>query len=355
MNSPHSKPFGKGRSWLCCALVTVFACGTAWATTKSITIDGLPAAAKLGVQYKVTFTAVDDKKNTDKTYVATAALTTTPATTPSATIQPPTVTFVAGVATAQVTFMVAGTQTLTIQDQAAGGLSASATSTVATATTSALAGCPTCFASLGVGTLVAGKYPDYNVSSNILQATHVGISTPSYSVGVAYKIPLRGFYGYKQLTCSPDNLTTSGTEGQDAFCYPFKAFVSLKFTPDASQAFNGFTFGLSHALHKYLDLMVGLSYSAHNEISPGFQQAAVSVLRTQQASGNPYYSQFNLAALQANTSQTAFDGFPTQLLNANGTTGALIYNGNITISHYRPGFFMGISLPISFKSAASGS
>jgi hypothetical protein len=74
----------------------------------------------------------------------------------------------------------------------------------------------------------------------------------------------------------------------------------------------------------------------------------------QQAAKNPYYSQFNLAALQANSTQTAFDGFPTQLLNANGTTGSLIYSGNITVSHNRPGLFLGISLPISFKSAVSG-
>jgi hypothetical protein len=97
--------------------------------------------------------------------------------------------------------------------------------------------------------------------------------------------------------------------------------------------------------------MVGVSYSPYSAVSPGFQQAAINVVKVQQAAGNPYYSPFSLAAMEANSSQTAFDGFPTQLLNANGTTGPLIYNGNITTSHYRPGLFLGVSLPLSLKSA----
>ena len=147
---------------------------------------------------------------------------------------------------------------------------------------------------------------------------------------------------------------TKNSDARVAFCYPWKSFVSLKLTPDASQTLNGFTFGISHGLHQYLDLMIGVAYSAHNEISPGFQQAAVNVVREQQAAKNPYYAEFNLAALAANNTQTAYDGFPTQLLNANGTTGPLIYNGSVTISHYRPGLFLGVSLPLSFKSAVSG-
>jgi hypothetical protein len=249
--------------------------------------------------------------------------------------------------------MAAGPQTLSVAT-ADPILSGSTQTTVSTTTASALAGCASCYASLGAGSLLVGKYPDYNVSSNILEATHVGISTPSYAVGVAYKLPFREPWVYKKLSCTTDDFSTKRSDGQVAFCYPYKAFVSLKFTPDASQTFNGYTFGISHALHQYLDLMVGLAYSAHNEISPGFQQAAVSVVKAQQAAGNPYYSQFNLASLEANNTQTAFDGFPTQLLNANGTTGPLIYNGSITISHYRPGLFLGISIPLSFKSSASG-
>jgi hypothetical protein len=356
MNSAFSKQFGNKRSWLCFTLITVVACGTSWATTKSITVSPQPSAT-VGVANTVTFTALDDNGKPDLTYSGTGAVSVSPGPTLPATLNP--VSFNKGVATVVVQFMAAGVQTLTISNLApalpSASFSATANVSTATTSTSSLAGCPTCFASLGAGTLLVGKYPDYNLSSNILEATHVGISTPSYALGVAYKLPIHDFYGYQRLGCGPVDLTTKTSDARIAFCYPYKAFVSLKFTPDASQTFNGFTFGVTHALHQYLDLMVGLAYSAHNEISTGFQQAAVSVVKAQQGAGNSYYSQFNLAALEANTGQTAFDGFPTQLLNANGTTGPLIYNGNITVSHYRPGLFVGISLPISFKSPASGS
>jgi hypothetical protein len=355
MKSAYSKPAGSKRIWLCFVLTTVFACELGWTQSPAtaIAVTGLPTSATLGATYTVKIMAVGAKGTVDSTYTNSATLTTTPVTAPPATITPTSVKFAAGVATAVVQFMGAGPQTLKI-DTAAPILSVSTQTTVSTVTAGALAGCASCYASLGAGTLLVGKYPDYNVSTNILQATHVGISTPSYAVGVAYKLPFREPWVYKKISCTTDDFSTKRSDGQVAFCYPYKAFVSLKFTPDASQTFNGFTFGLSHALHQYLDLMVGLAYSAHNEISPGFQQAAVSVVKAQQSAGNPYYSQFNLASLEANNTQTAFDGFPTQLLDANGTTGPLIYSGNITISHYRPGLFLGISLPLSFKSAAAG-
>jgi hypothetical protein len=350
-----SKKFSS-KSRLSIAIVALLACTTgraqAGAATK-IHIDGVPASTTVGLEYDATFTAVDDTGATDKTYhVANLALTVTPTTSPAASVQPASVTFANGVSTTKVKvqFMTAGVQTLTIKDPAPGGVSGSVTTTAATATASALAGCTTCYAMFGVGTLVVGKYPDYNVSSNILEASHIGISTPLYAAGVAFKLPFWGDpWSYKKIKCTPDDLPTS--DGWRALCYPYKAFVSLKFAPDASQTFNGFTFGLSHSLHQYLDIMVGVSYSPYSAVSPGFQQAAINVVKVQQAAGNPYYSPFSLAAMEANSSQTAFDGFPTQLLNANGTTGPLIYNGNITTSHYRPGLFLGVSLPLSLKSA----
>jgi hypothetical protein len=305
----------------------------------------------------LTFTAVDGSGKTDATYNGTGTVGITPGPTLPAALPNP-ISFTKGIATMVVQFMAAGAQTITLSSltPALPSTSFSATVNVSTATSSAnaLSGCATCFASVGAGTLLIGKYPDYNVSSNIIQATHVGISTPSFVGGIAYKLPFHDFYGYHKLGCGPADLTTKTSDARIAFCYPYKAFVSLKVTPDASQTLNGFTFGISHALHQYLDLMVGVAYSAHNEISPGFQQAAVNVVKLQQAAGNPNYAAFNLAALQTNSSQTAFDGFPTQLLNANGTTGPLIYNGSITISHFRPGLFLGVSFPLGFKSAASG-
>ena len=209
-----------------------------------------------------------------------------------------------------------------------------------------------CFAALGAGAvLTSTKYGDYNHSSNILQSTHIGASTPQYVAGVAYKLPVQGPL-YKTLHCNNDS-TIKRSGAQVAYCYPYKAFINLKFSPGSSQAFNGFTYGISHALHQYLDLMVGVSYSAQNEISPGFQQAALNVVKVQQAAKNPYYAQFNLASLEAD-GPTAYDGFPTQLLNKNGTTGSLIYTGSPTVLHYHTGIFIGIAIPITFKSQVSG-
>jgi len=340
-------------------LVAAFCCGTCLAAPQSITISPQPSAT-VGTANTITFTAVDSGGKTDPSYSGTGNVSVSPGQTiPAATVGTPvSVSFSKGVATLVIQFMAAGIQTLTITNLKpalpSSSFSASANVSTATSSNSALSGCPTCFASIGIGTLLAGKYPDYTVSNNILQATHIGISTPSVAIGVAYKLPFHDFYGYKRLGCGPVDLTTKTSDARIAFCYPYKAFISAKLTPDASQTLNGFTFGLSHALHQYLDLMVGLAYSAHNEISPGFQQAAVNVVKAQQTAKNPYYAQFNLGTLEANNTQGAFDGFPTQLLNSDGTVGPLIYSGSVTISHFRPGFFVGISLPIGFKTAVAG-
>jgi len=367
MNLYDKRKSGRVRGVLCAGLLLMSASAGGWAKTTppapaatSVKIAAQPNAT-MGAKTTITFTVLDQSNKPftgtgNNGYSGTATISVSPGpTTPSAL---PQLSFTRGVATTDVQFMAAGMQTITVSQfsPAVGAGTFSSSVTVGTASTSAnaLAGCATCFASIGAGTLLVGKYPDYNVSSNVLQATHVGISTPSFAVGVAYKLPLHDVYGYKALGCTKDDLTTKNSDARVAFCYPWKSFVSLKLTPDASQTLNGFTFGISHGLHQYLDLMIGVAYSAHNEISPGFQQAAVNVVREQQAAKNPYYAEFNLAALAANNTQTAYDGFPTQLLNANGTTGPLIYNGSVTISHYRPGLFLGVSLPLSFKSAVSG-
>jgi hypothetical protein len=175
-------------------------------------------------------------------------------------------------------------------------------------------------------------------------------------VGLAYKLAFREAIPlvYRKNNCTPDSFNRSGSEGANAFCYPWKVFASLKFSPDASQTFNGFTYGLSHAVHRYLDIMVGLSYSAHNEVAPGFQLAAVNTVKIQQAANNPFYAQWDVNTLQKNGA-TAYDGFPTQLLKADGTTGSLIYSGTPLVVHYHSGFFMGISVPLQFKNLLAGS
>lgn len=331
------------------------------AQANSVTITP-QANATVGASNTITFKVLDQNQKAFS-YDGTAQMTITPGQTqPDSTSNPIQIKFSNGTANAQIQFMAAGAQLITVrQFNPAFGQGAqdtfSQTLTVGVASTgaNALSGCATCFATIGAGVVLVGKYPDYNVSSNVIQATHIGISTPSIAAGVAYKLPFHEPFGfYKKLNCSAQDLTTKRSDAQIAFCYPWKAFVSLKITPDASQTLNGFTYGFSHAIHQYLDLMIGIAYSAHNEISPGFRAAAVNVVTAQQAAKNPNYAQFNISQMESLTSQTAFDGFPTQLISTTGAPGALIYSGSVTINHFRPGLFMGISFPLSFKSAVAG-
>jgi len=306
----------------------------------------LPTPVTIGTPYTVNVTA------SVNTYVGTTDITTSDA---AALLKATSVTFVAGKATFVLQFSTPGPQTVTLTDKTSGGPTFTAATNVQDSSSAAIAACGSCYASLGAGAVLSTtKFGDYNNSSNVLQTTHIGSSTPQYVAGVAYKLPIRTIHKlYGFLGCSPDSFFSPATEAQAAYCYPFKAFISLKFSPDSSQTFNGFTYGLSHALHKRLDIMFGISYSAHNEISPGFQQAALNTVTTQQALSNKYYAQWNVQSLKTNNA-TAYDGFPTQLQNADGTTGALIYTGNPLVLHYHTGFFLGVSLPIAFKSGASG-
>jgi hypothetical protein len=263
-----------------------------------------------------------------------------------------------GTATFQIVFSTPGAQTVTVSDAAAPAALAAVTATtsVTSSSAAAIAACGSCYATLGAGAVLQRtEFGDYTNPSNILQSTHLGAGTPQFVVGVAYKLPIQELIPkvYSKLKCSKDSFFNPDEEAKEAYCYPWKAFVSLKFSPDASQTFNGFTYGLSHALHKRLDVMFGLSFSAHNEVSPGFIAAATNTVKVQQAASNKYYAPWSLAALQGN-GPTAFDGFPTQLLNADGTTGPLIYGGAPLILHYHSGFFIGVAIPVSFRNAVSG-
>jgi len=95
--------------------------------------------------------------------------------------------------------------------------------------------------------------------------------------------------------------------------------------------------------------MIGASFSPFNEVTPGFQNVAIQTVKTQQAAGNPNYSQFSLLALEHNW-RDAYDGFPTTLISPNGTQGAPIYGGAPLSVHYHLGGFIGVALPKSFSS-----
>jgi hypothetical protein len=297
----------------------------------------------------VTITAIDSStKKQDATFNKQVTVTTSDKTITQHTVQ-----LTGGVGYDSLTFLTTGAIILT----ATGPAGDPAAQTIRVQVGATVGGCSSCFATIGAGLVVTSQNADYNDTNNILEATHFGRSTPLYMVGVAYKLPIYGPYSiFNHDACKSGEFDDSSASAPATYCFPFKAFVSFKFTPDASQTFNGFTYGVSHSLHKDLDMLFGWSYSAFNQVSPGFLSAATNVVQTQQTAGNPCYSQWVYARLAAN-GVNAFDGFPTQLITNTAaagnapicTPGAQIFNGNPLTVHYLNGFFVGVAVPISFQ------
>lgn len=213
-----------------------------------------------------------------------------------------------------------------------------------------------CYATIGLGLNINSKsLSDYTNSANIIEATHLGNATPQLLVGVEYQVPWHGmFYHLIKIqmpkatpVCDP-TLYNKDVDGALIYCYPWRPFINAKFTTDASQTFNGFTFGIAHRLAKNLDLLIGYSFTAFNEPSPGFQRAAIQTVEQQQAANNPYYTQISLTALQHDW-KNAYDGIPTQLISSTGQPGALIYSGNPLSVHYHSGAFIGVAVPVGLK------
>jgi hypothetical protein len=173
---------------------------------------------------------------------------------------------------------------------------------------------------IGIGSRVGGQgVRNYalNSSSNTLQLTNFGNSTPQLLAGISL----------------PFCIDSGGTEtpgktapGRANVCgkWPFDrlaAFVSVQFASGSPETIAGYTLGASYHVSKYLHFMVGYSLAPIQEISPGF------------------------AAYAASKSISNFDG-----ASITGYTG-----GSPTTVHYRGGLFVGIALPLSLKSLLSGS
>lgn len=235
------------------------------------------------------------------------------------------------------------------------GASGSASVTVSVSPSSASSGCAGCFLSIGIGANLNPKsYSDYTNAANLLQTTHLGNASPQFLLGISYGLVYHGFFynhlGCKEVYSGPQKLPAAQmTDAQNVYCYPWRAFVNVKFSPSSSQTFSGFTMGASYRVARSLDVMVGASFTPFNEVTHGFVAAAVQTVKTQQAAGNSQYQQFYLPALQGNW-RDAFDGFPTTLINADGTQGSPIYAGSPLSVHYHIGGFVGVAVPVSFSS-----
>lgn len=228
---------------------------------------------------------------------------------------------------------------------------------------------------IGIGSLiVVSGSTDYSDQSNVIHSNNLGRATPQFLTGVAFRSHLPNFLPrYHGCTwnetgglpanvsgAAPTPPTTDKTDPPakdakkaktpgSACSYaepwqkrPWNAFVSVKFSPGANQTVNGFVFGASYAITKYLNALVGFSLTPINEPAPGFRTTAAQFVTAQQLQGQ--YLNFNPTAMLKN-SANAFDGFPVT-----DPTGKLLYSGNPLTVHYHGGAVFGVSIPIYFSS-----
>ena len=188
---------------------------------------------------------------------------------------------------------------------------------------------------IGVGSLITGDHTDYKVNSstNVLQGTQIGRSSPQFLAGVAFQLPPRGFSG--------------GTEPWQK--QPWHVFVSLKFASGSTNTIVGYVFGISYKVQKYLDLLAGYAQTPFNEASPGFRRAAMLAVEQNPKS----YPTFNVPAMN-NNKAGAFDGFPLQM-QGSGAANANLYPGDPLEPHYRGGVLVGISFALDIKALFTGS
>ena len=186
---------------------------------------------------------------------------------------------------------------------------------------------------VGIASLiVASGATDYSDQANVLHSNNLGRATPQFLTGVSFRSRLPNFSKFK-------GDPKTGELWQKR---PWNAFVSLKFSPSSSQTLNGFVFGASYSLTKYLNAVAGYSLTPINEPSPGFRNTAAQFVTAQQQQGQAL--QFDPSAMIKN-SQNAFDGFPVT-----DPSGKLIYPGSPLTVHYHGGIVLGISIPIYFSS-----
>lgn len=204
---------------------------------------------------------------------------------------------------------------------------------------------------IGLGFAGPSDVPDYNLSSNILTSTSEGKATPQYMLGLAYPFGIN-YYKKENVStyCATDTPDKASATAANLRCQPLGAFISAKFSTSSSSAVNGVTFGITHKIAGNLSILIAGSLSPFQQPSPGFINVAVQTVVSQQALGNPFYAPYSVKAMQANL-KDAFDGFPTVLMTNTGTAtapsytaGAQIYNGNVLITDYKPGFLIGVAL-----------
>ncbi len=190
---------------------------------------------------------------------------------------------------------------------------------------------------LGISSLITNPgNTNYGIVNNsVLQAKILGSATPQFLTGLSFTLPFDRPCRWRAGDDSPR---------------PWRAFVSLKFTPGSNETTNGYVIGGSYRLGKLLDVLAGFALTPISEVSPGFQRAAIQAVKD-----NPSldaYRAFNTDAMARNT-LNAFDGFP--ILRQTGTgPQSTVYAGEALTTHYRGGFIIGIAFPLRLKALLTG-
>jgi hypothetical protein len=171
----------------------------------------------------------------------------------------------------------------------------------------------------------------------------------SWRISIAPPAPPRG--NGSQPAPGAATATTSTAENKAAArrnceeweLHPWNEFLSLKFTPGSSQAIDGFVFGVSYAVQRYLQVLVGHALTPINQPAPGFQITASQFVEKEHLAGRALA--YDPTAMK-NNAQYAFDGFPVT-----DSTAKLIYQGSPLSVLYHGGVLFGVSFPFYFKSA----
>lgn len=162
----------------------------AFADSFTVTLNGSQSTVSIGTPITFTVQAMTSPPAPaapakDSAFSGTVTVTGSDA---QAAYSPSTLTITAGVGSISVTFMTPGSQVVIVQSSGQNYTSAPIT------VESTVAGCSSCFAAIGAGAVRSNLAGDYNDTNNVLVSTHIGTGTPQYSLGVAYKLPIPGFF-----------------------------------------------------------------------------------------------------------------------------------------------------------------
>jgi hypothetical protein len=208
---------------------------------------------------------------------------------------------------------------------------------------------------VGVVTRMAGSTSGYNTNNGVLSLTNVGRATPQFLTGLGFSCDTATTTTAATKTTGEALVSTSSVPNTP-FCNTWAkrlgAFVAVQMGSGTNQTISGYSVGMTVAVINHLRILAGFSMSPINQISPGFANAAA-----QYVTKNPtLFPAINPASLASNA-PGAFDGIQTTTTApASGAapTSTIYYPGSPTETSYKPGFIIGVSLPINIFNLIGG-